>query len=77
LFSGLRFIWNTTRGHRLAPWRSPYLRWRIETFSGLKAETLTAGAVFGFLWSTRWEILRFLAWSGKMQREAKNAGSSE
>jgi hypothetical protein len=32
----LRFFWNSTRGHRLAPWRSPYLRWRMETYSGLK-----------------------------------------
>ncbi|MFB3814576.1 MAG: hypothetical protein ACE14L_10735 [Terriglobales bacterium] len=24
-----RFLWNATRGHRLAPWRSPYLRWLL------------------------------------------------
>jgi len=29
----LRFFWNSTRGHRFAPWRSPYLRWRMETYS--------------------------------------------
>jgi hypothetical protein len=28
------------RGHRLAPWRSPYLRWRMETYSGLKMDKI-------------------------------------
>jgi hypothetical protein len=36
----LRFFWNSTRGHRLAPWRSPYLRWRMETYSGLKMDKI-------------------------------------
>jgi len=77
MFAALRFAWNATRGHRLRPWRSPFLRWRVETYSGLKAETLTAGAVMGFLWSSRWEVLRFLAWAGKLEREARKAGTSE
>ncbi len=36
----LRFIWNATRGHRLAPWRSPYIKWRLETYTGLKMEKI-------------------------------------
>jgi len=24
------------RGHRIAPWRSPYLLWRMETYTGVK-----------------------------------------
>ena len=47
MFSALRFIWNATRGHRLAPWRSEYIRWRVETYSGKPAETLTARDIFG------------------------------
>jgi hypothetical protein len=70
LFAALRFLWNATRGHRFAPWRSPYLRWRVETYSGRRAETLTAGSVLGFVWASRGELLRFLAWTGEMQREA-------
>jgi hypothetical protein len=77
LSAPLRFVWNATRGHRLAPWRSPYLRWRVETFSGLKAETLTAGSVLSFLWATRWEILQFLAWTGQVEREGKKAGTTD
>jgi len=71
MFAALRFVWNTTRGHRLRPWRSEYLRWRVETYSGKRAETLTARDVLGFLWTSRWELLSFLAWTGKMEREAR------
>ena len=71
MFAALRFIWNATRGHRLAPWRSEYLRWRVETYSGQKAETLTAKSVLGFLWTTRWELLSFLRWTGAMESEAR------
>ena len=71
LFASLRYIWNATRGYRLAPWRSQFLRWRIETYSGQRAETLTAKSVLGFLWATRGELLRFLVWTGRLKREAR------
>ena len=53
------------------PWRSEYLRWRVETYSGKRAETLTAGSVLGFLWSTRWELLSFLGWTNSLEREIR------
>ena len=34
--SMLRFLWYAPRGHRIAPWRSPFLLWRIETYTGVK-----------------------------------------
>lgn len=71
MLTPLRFIWNATRGHRLTPWRSEYLRWRVETYSGKRAETLTAKDVMGFLWSERWELLDFLIWTGRMNRETR------
>lgn len=71
MFAALRFLWNATRGHRLAPWRSEYLRWRLETYSGKRAETLTAKSVLGFMWDERGELLRFLAWTGQLEREAR------
>jgi hypothetical protein len=71
LFAPIRFIWNATRGHRLTPWRSDYLRWRIETYSGQKAESLTTRSVFAFLWSQRWELLSFLAWTGEIDSEVR------
>jgi hypothetical protein len=71
VFAALRFLWNATRGYRFAPWRSPYLRWRVETYSGRRAETLTAKSILGFVWTSRGELLRFLAWTGELQREAR------
>ena len=70
MFSTLRFLWNATRGYRLTPWRSPYLRWRMETYSGMWAEKLRMGDVMSFLWRSRWELLSFLVWTGKVRREA-------
>jgi hypothetical protein len=80
LFAALRFLWNATRGHRLAPWRSEFLRWRVETYSGQRADTLTAKSVLGFFWTERWELLKFLRWTGQVEREARTRqgiGSSQ
>ena len=67
----LRFLWNATKGHRLAPWRSEYLRWRVETYSSKAAETLRARDIFGFMWASKWELLNFLLWTGQVQKEAR------
>ena len=71
MVEGLRFVWSATRGHRLRPWRSPYLRWRVETYSGMPAETLTAGKIFGFMWSSKWELLSFLFWTGRLEQDVR------
>ncbi|HWG19003.1 MAG TPA: hypothetical protein VG225_00650 [Terracidiphilus sp.] len=71
MFEPIRFLWNATRGSRLAPWRSAYLRWRVETYSGQRAEKLTLRDVFRFMWASRWELLSFLAWTGQVQRDAR------
>jgi hypothetical protein len=71
LFAPLRFLWNATRGHRLAPWRSEYLRWRVETYSGQWAETLTPKKIVSFMWNSRWVLLSFLAWTGHLEHEAR------
>jgi hypothetical protein len=71
LLAPLRFLWNATRGHRLRPWRSPYLRWRIETYSGQRADQQTLTSILGFLWVSRWELLSFLAWTGRLEREVQ------
>jgi hypothetical protein len=64
----LRFLWNATRGHRLAPWRSPYLRWRIETFCGVKMSSVGFLEFWGFGWRERANMLRFLLWTAEMER---------
>ncbi len=62
-----RLLWSSTRGYRLRPWRSPYLRWRIETFSGLKADQIGVREFFHFLWRWRGELWRYLIWAGQIQ----------
>jgi hypothetical protein len=70
MLKSLRFLWNATRGHRMTPWRSEYVRWRVETYSGKRADTLTNRDVLLFVWNYRWELLSYLAWIGRMDREA-------
>ena len=67
----LRFAWNATRGHHLAPWRSPYLRWRIETYTGLKMDNIGFFAFWSFMWREREELLRFVQWTGEMENYAR------
>lgn len=67
----VEFLWNATRGARLMPWRSAYLRWRMETYSGKWAEKLTVGEMLAFLWAERWELLRFLFWTGSVRQAAR------
>ena len=62
----LGVLWRFSKGYRLCPWRSPYLRWRIETYSGLHAERIGLGEFWRFTWTNRRELLRFLAWAKRM-----------
>jgi hypothetical protein len=66
----LKFLWLASKGYRLCPWRSPYLRWRVETYWGLHAEAITAREFWRFVWEQRRDLWRFLRWVGRMQREA-------
>jgi len=67
----LRLLWKATRGHRLAPWRSPYLRWRIETYCGVKMSQVGFLEFWGFMWRERSELLRYLKWTAQMERYAQ------
>jgi hypothetical protein len=60
------FLWKASRGYRLRPWASPYLRWRMETYWGMHAETITFKEFWAFLWQHRMEMWRFLRWAGRM-----------
>ena len=62
----LRFIWRSSRGYRLRPWRNPYLLWRIETYWGLHADRITPGEFWRFVWVHRRELRRFLHWAERM-----------
>jgi hypothetical protein len=62
----LRMLWRMSRGYRLRPWRSPYLRWRIETFWGIPAESVGFREFLSFTWRQRRELLRYLKWAERM-----------
>lgn len=61
------FLWAASRGYRLTPWRSPYLKWRIETYWGLHAEHIGFADFWKFMWARRRELFRFLEWAGRMR----------
>jgi hypothetical protein len=63
----LGYLWRTTRGYRLTPWRSPYILWRIETYWGLHAERITFAVFWRFVWTRRRDLLRFMRWAERME----------
>ena len=64
----IRILWRMLKGYRLRPWRSPYLRWRIETWSGIDAAGITPGEFFRFCLEHRADLLRYLKWAGANSR---------
>ncbi len=66
LLAVIRFLWASTRGYRLRPWQSPYLRWRIETYWGWPAHKIDARGFLSFTWCQRRPLVRFLRWAAEM-----------
>jgi hypothetical protein len=63
MWAALRYYWVASKGHRLRPWKSPYIRWRMETFFGAQAEPATAGHFLELLWRERRRLGEFLRWA--------------
>ena len=63
----LAFLWQASRGYRLRPWRSPFLRWRMETYWGTPAESIDFRAFWHFAWTRRRDLMRFLRWADRMR----------
>lgn len=61
------FWWRTARGYRLRPWRSPYLRWRMETYSGIPAAEIGFRDFCRYAWEHRRDLACFLAWARRMK----------
>jgi hypothetical protein len=68
----LTLFWRLMSGYRLRPWRSPYLRWRIETYWGIHAGQITFSAFWKFVGNHWRELLRYLRWAVRM-RQATHA----
>jgi len=62
----LRFVWRATKGYRLHPWDSPFLRWRMETYLGLHADKIGFRDFCRFTWQRRRDLERFLHWAERM-----------
>ena len=75
MLGALRYYWTAAKGYRLKPWKSPYLRWRMETFFGNEAKDLDADQFFRLIWRDRAQLRRFLRWANerrKAQRARRN-----
>jgi hypothetical protein len=70
MLDGARFLWSATRGHRLRPWRSEYLKWRLETFTGKHAEDVGARDFWQFAMAERGQMVRFVGWLREMRTYA-------
>jgi hypothetical protein len=73
----IRFIRLSMRGYWLHPWRSPYLRWRMETYSGISAETIDAQTFWKFMSSEKGQLLRFLRWTSEIDSYTKQKSKSQ
>lgn len=75
MWGAIRYVWSITAGYRLRPWRSPYIRWRLETYFGTRGEVQSGGQFFRLLWGERREMRRFLRWVE--ERQAAQAARSK
>jgi hypothetical protein len=71
MWSAIQTYWVAARGYRLRPWKSPYLRWRLETFLGEEAHQPGARAFFSLLWRHRAALRKFLRWAAERRRERR------
>ena len=74
VFTALRYYWTTTKGYRLRPWASPYIRWRLETFLGGDMHDLDASQFFSLLWRERARLEHFLSWVAERHRVQREHG---
>jgi len=70
VIAAIRFLWKATSGSRLRPWRSEYLRWRIETYSGMKADDISALDMLRFTWRERANLFSFLKWAANLEKQS-------
>jgi len=80
MWGAVRYYWIATKGYRLRPWRSPYVRWRLETFFGGEARLKDGGAgdagtFFRLLWRERRRLVRMLRWSEERRAEQRSRSS--
>ena len=72
-FRMLSVAWRLSWPHVLTPWRSPLVRWRLETYGItdaqghlLHAEQITAPIFRRFAWQRRRNLWSFLRWAAEL-----------
>ena len=55
----------------MRPWRSPYLRWRMETYTGKPADKIVLKDYLELAWQERRQVRLFLHWISTMERYAQ------
>ena len=73
MLAALRYYWMISKGYRLRPWESPYIRWRLETFFGPAAEQATGWGFFVLLWRERERLSHFLRWASERRAAQSRA----
>lgn len=77
ILTGLRYYWRIAKGYRLRPWRSPYIRWRMETFYGGDMHDLGAGDFFSRMWQDRAAMRAFLRWVAQRESALAQHGKED
>lgn len=67
MLMALRYYWMAAKGYRLRPWRSPYIRWRMETFFGQEASALGPVHFLALLWRERRRLAEFFRWAEELR----------
>ncbi len=70
VLNAVRFFWKATAGHRLRPWQSAYLRWRVETYTGKPASTVRASDFLKLLYGERKQMRHFFRWLAEIRKLA-------
>ncbi len=73
MLNAIRYYWITAKGYRFTPWKSPYIRWRMETFFGSAAADLDARKFLRLMWTERARMRRFLRWVAERRRKQNRA----
>jgi hypothetical protein len=55
----------------MAPWRSEYLRWRLETYTGKPAKDVKPRDFWELFWNDKRQFFRFLGWVSEMRDYAE------
>ncbi len=72
----ISLLWRLTRGYRLRPWQSPYLKWRMETYWVIPAGRIGFREFCSLAWRLRRDFRRYLGWAVRMNRLAHSGGSA-